>query len=88
MKSLIVVRLWAPWTQRFVARNWKRAISGWAETASRVANRTSVSTPLRTRSVLRTLVLMAPPDLGAARLVRGGCGRSSADARNAPVHPR
>ena len=86
MKSLIVVRLWAPAIQRLDARNWNRAISGWAFTASSVANRTSVSTPLRTRSVV-LVVLMASP-CGAARGVRAACGRSSAGGRNAPVNPR
>ena len=37
-----------PLTQRLVARNWNLAISGLALTASSVANRVAVSTPLRT----------------------------------------
>src|SRR5262245_36284532 len=79
MKSLMTVRLWAPWTQRLVARHWKRAISGWALTASSVANRTSVSTPF---SVLRMVVLMAPPGVGAARRMRAAAGEAQRAAGN------
>ena len=37
----MVPRLWVPLTQRWRVRNWKRASSGWARTASRVANSAS-----------------------------------------------
>src|SRR3954451_13283242 len=46
-KPYIVPRLWVPDTQRLDARNWNFAASGAAFTASRVANRVAVSTPLR-----------------------------------------
>src|SRR6476646_5864726 len=39
--------LWVPLTHLFVARNWKSAISWFARTASMVAKRVAVSTPLR-----------------------------------------
>src|SRR5262245_3838730 len=42
----MVLRLWVPLIQRLVARNWKFASSGLPLTASRVANRVGVSTPL------------------------------------------
>ena len=41
-----VDRLWVPVTQVLVARNWNFAISFCCLTASRVANRVAVSTPL------------------------------------------
>src|SRR5687768_2741099 len=41
--------LWVPLIQRWEERNWKRAISGWARTASSVAKRASTLTPLRDR---------------------------------------
>src|SRR5215468_8041225 len=44
----MVERLWVPLTHSLRARNWKRAASGACLTASRVANRVAVSTPLRT----------------------------------------
>ena len=48
-----------PLTQRLLARNWNLAISGVARTASRVANRVAVSTPLRIGlSVTVILVLL------------------------------
>src|SRR5215207_1745844 len=43
----MVERLWVPFTQRFVARNWNLAMSLLALTAPRVAKRPAVSTPLR-----------------------------------------
>src|SRR6266536_2866529 len=44
----MVERLWVPLTQRLVARNWNLAMSVSPFTASSVANRVAVSTPLRT----------------------------------------
>jgi hypothetical protein len=42
-----------PFTHVFLARNWNAAMSGWALTASRVANSVGVPTPLSgKRSVL------------------------------------
>src|SRR5215472_4106946 len=43
----MVERLWVPLTHVFVARNWNLAMSGSPFTASSVANRVAVSTPLR-----------------------------------------
>src|SRR6266852_9918016 len=48
----MVLRLWAPPSHTFLARNWNRARSGCCLTAFNVANRTLVSTPLRTASVI------------------------------------
>src|SRR4051794_20109380 len=47
----MVLRVWVPLSHRLWARNWNRAASGAALTASRVANRVAVSTPLRVGSV-------------------------------------
>jgi hypothetical protein len=56
----IVVRLCVPLTQRFTARNWKRAASGAPLTASRVANSVGTSTPFKGgRSVV--VALMSTP---------------------------
>ena len=46
-KPSMVLRLWVPLTHWLWARNWNLAASGAALTASRVANRVAVSTPLR-----------------------------------------
>src|SRR5215471_18642485 len=43
----MVERLWVPLTHVFVAQNWNLAMSESAFTASNVANRVAVSTPLR-----------------------------------------
>src|SRR5918997_2690998 len=43
----MVLRLWVPLTHRLLARNRNAAISGWALTASSVANSVGTSTPLR-----------------------------------------
>ena len=51
-KPWIVLWLWVPDIQRFDARNLNWAAAGAAFTASRVANRVVVSTPLRTPLVL------------------------------------
>src|SRR6266566_8661082 len=47
----MVVRLWVPLTHWLWARNWNLAASGACLTASRVANRVAVSTPLRIGSL-------------------------------------
>ena len=47
-KSSMVLWLWVPDIHRFEARNWNWAAAGASFTASRVANRVVVSTPLRT----------------------------------------
>ena len=49
--------LWVPLTHRLVARNRKSAMSWSAVTASIVANRVAVSTPLRTDGLLMVLVI-------------------------------
>jgi hypothetical protein len=46
----MVPRLWVPLTHSLWARNWNLAASGACLTASRVANRVAVSTPLRIES--------------------------------------
>src|SRR5262245_37342240 len=46
----MVPRLWVPLTHWLWARNWNLAASGACLTASRVANRVAVSTPLRIES--------------------------------------
>jgi len=67
--------LCAPSIQRFVARNWNRASSGWALIRSSVANICSVSTPLRVDWV--TVVIW---------VLRGGwrCGHKAPSAPPAP----
>src|SRR5262245_34853206 len=52
----MVLRLWVPVSHWLLARNWKAAASGAALTASRVAKRVAVSTPLRVDGV--TVVVM------------------------------
>src|SRR6476646_8721764 len=47
----MVLRLWVPLSHWLLARNWNCAASGAALTASRVANRVVVSTPLRVDSL-------------------------------------
>src|SRR5262245_40635766 len=54
----MLLRLWVPLTHRLVARNWNFASSGLALTASSVANRVGVSTPLRGGRVLLVAVVM------------------------------
>ncbi len=56
-KPSIVPRLWVPMTHSLWARNWNFAASGAAFTASSVANRVAVSTPLRVDSL--TVAVMA-----------------------------
>src|SRR5690242_2613017 len=67
--------LWVPDSQRLVARNWNLARSVSPFTASRVANRVAVSTPLRT--ALSVVVM-------DSLLIRGRSG--AADSR--PVEVR
>src|SRR5215207_6004809 len=59
----MVPRLWVPLTHWLWARNWKRAAWGVCLTASRVANRVAVSTPLRigswTSAVVSVVVIVA-----------------------------
>src|SRR6266545_3268071 len=57
-KSLMVPRLWVPLTHWLWARNWNLAASGACLTASRVANRVAVSTPLRIESSTSAVVSM------------------------------
>jgi hypothetical protein len=52
----MVVRLWVPLTHWLRARNWNLAASGACLTASRVANRVAVSTPLRIESLAWAVV--------------------------------
>ena len=53
----MVVRLWVPPTHWLRARNWNLAASGACLTASRVANRVAVSTPLRVESLAWSAVV-------------------------------
>jgi hypothetical protein len=72
----MVVRLCVPLTHVLCARNWKSASSGWARTASSVANSVGTSTPLRgTRVravVLVMVVLLLVPAGGPAPMGRQG----------------
>src|SRR6266542_3959702 len=52
----MVLRLWVPLIHWLWARNWKLAASGACLTASRVANRVAVSTPLR--AVMSVVVML------------------------------
>src|SRR6478609_347676 len=63
--------LWVPLTHLFVARNWKSAISWFARTASMVAKRVAVSTPLRIGFSVAVIV--------STWLVGGGGARGRAD---------
>ena len=51
-------RLWVPEIHSLWARNWNFAASGAAFTASRVANRVAVSTPLRVDSLTVAVMVM------------------------------
>src|SRR5215207_4112553 len=55
----MVPRLWVPLTHWLWARNWKPAAWGVCLTASRVANRVAVSTPLRIGSWTSAVVAVA-----------------------------
>jgi hypothetical protein len=50
-KSEMVLRLWVPDCHWLCARNWNLAAAGACFTASSVANRVAVSTPLRIESL-------------------------------------
>src|SRR4051794_26530439 len=52
----MVPRLWVPLTHSLWARNWKPAAWGACLTASRVANKVAVSTPLRIESLTSAVV--------------------------------
>src|SRR6266511_6458228 len=52
----MVLRLWVPLTHWLWARNWNLAASGACLTASRVAKRVAVSTPLR--AVMSVVVIL------------------------------
>src|SRR4029450_6977315 len=67
----MVPRLWVPLIHWLWARNWKLAASGACLTASRVANKVAVSTPLR---------------IGASNLARGVGGVVGGGARGRGVH--
>src|SRR5512133_4066096 len=57
-KSAMVLRLWVPLCHWLWARNWNLAASGACLTASRVANRVAVSTPLRIESLTCVVVIL------------------------------
>jgi hypothetical protein len=53
----MVLRLWVPRAHSLRARNWKWAASGACFTASSVAKRVAVSTPLRVPSSVWVMVM-------------------------------
>src|SRR5829696_8282292 len=61
-------RLWVPLIHWLWARNWNWAAAGAALTASRVANRVAVSTPLRVE--VSVLVMVVSPSGAALRAQR------------------
>src|SRR6266498_2350399 len=67
----MVLRSWVPLTHSLWARNWNLAASGACFTASRVANRVVVSTPLRIES-LTSLAVMSVVVILVHLLVGGG----------------
>src|SRR5512132_2829032 len=73
----MVPRLWVPLTHWLWARNWNRAASGACFTASRVAKRVTVSTPLRIESSTSvvSLVVMLVRLLGGGVPTAGGPGQ-------------
>src|SRR6266550_1424379 len=75
----MVLRLWVPLSHWLWARNWNRAASGAALTASRVANRVAVSTPLRFDALIVLVIKVLL--LGGVPLWRGGVMRWRAGAR-------
>src|SRR5438128_10952381 len=71
----IVPRLWVPLTHSFRVRNWNFAASGACFTASRVANRAGVSTPLRADLLVVVVMACCPPSCaGEHVLARGWSG--------------
>src|SRR6266545_4474202 len=67
----MVPRLWVPLIHSLPARNWNSAACGAALTASRVAKRVAVSTPLRVDS-LTVVVISVLLRCGPARARRAG----------------
>src|SRR5215467_8829324 len=68
----MVVRLRVPLTHWLRARNWNRAAAGACLTASRVANKVAVSTPLRIGSpvwaaVISVVVIVVSPQFSGCR---------------------
>src|SRR6266508_233322 len=80
-KSLMVLRLWVPLIHWLWARNWKLAAWGACLTASRVANRVAVSTPLRIESSIWVVVILVR--LLGRELPGDGCVRSVASLLSA-----
>ena len=77
----MVLELWVPFTQRFRARNWNWAAAGASFTASSVAKRVGVSTPLRAgRGVVVVLVMAVL--LGVGFGIRRGLTRLAWSARS------
>src|SRR6266542_2618675 len=84
----MVLRLWVPLSHWLRARNWNRAASGAALTASRVAKRVAVSTPLRADTfavvVISVLLLMCAGASAPAASDTGGYA-ASAHRRRPPA---
>src|SRR6266542_5309530 len=70
----MVLRLWVPLSHWLRARNWNRAASGAALTASRVAKRVAVSTPLRADSLTVLVISVLLLVCAAAGRSCGLCG--------------
>src|SRR6266545_1925139 len=82
----MVLRLWVPLIHSLPARNWNVAASGAALTASRVAKRVAVSTPLRVGSLTVAVISVL---LGVLRGRAGLDGAPNADAvRRRRAHAR
>src|SRR3954454_2518567 len=73
-KPSMVLRLWVPLSHSLLARNWNRAASGAALTASRVANRAVVSTPLRIDVSVVVMSGLLGSGGGELVLARSGAG--------------
>src|SRR4051794_37451151 len=70
----MMLRLWVPLSHWLLARNWNWAASGAALTASRVANRAAVSTPLRVEVSVVVMSGLLRSGGGELVLARSGAG--------------
>src|SRR5206468_3978184 len=74
----MVPRLWVPLIHSLLARNWNWAACGAALTASRVAKRVAVSTPLRVDRTTGVVMSGFPSVCGVAQNARGWTDGSGA----------